>query len=57
MDKEKVISLIEKVKAEEYEVFSKGEKRSSTEVFIAQLAEHSGFQRACDALIQEIKEE
>lgn len=55
-NKEDFISFIEKTKAEEYKIFSETDKGKNESLLIARLSEHIGFQRACDTLIQELKE-
>ena len=49
------IKIIEKIKKQEYGYF-RTEKAHDKEMLLVQLAEHTGFQRACDLIINEFRE-
>lgn len=47
---EELIKKIEQIKAEEYGLFGET-KEKDKDMLLVQFAEHSGFQRACDYII------
>jgi hypothetical protein len=55
MDIQNIVDMIEKIKGEEYENFG-STKTDDMDMLLIQHSEFFGFQRACDRIIHDIKQ-